>query len=152
MSTLKIVSSPSNERVFTNIKRLPNSFKAGVHEAYIEIGKYLKRTIKKDLNDEKHGIIYIKRLRGRLVRHHASAPGEPPATFTGDLERTISTKTSGYRDLNLSAGGGRVDYARSLEFGSSGVAKRPYLSKSIRDNERNTIESFYKNISKRINK
>lgn len=152
MNRLKIVSSSKNIAIMRNLSRIHNSFTAGIHEAYIDISKYLKATVKEDLNDEKHGQIYILRLRGRVVRHRASAAGEPPATFTGALEKTISTKTSGYTQLDFSAGGGKVDYAESLEKGTPRMKARPYLSKAIKDNERNTIESFYRNISKRINK
>lgn len=149
MTAFKIVAK--NQRSLLKLDGLSVKYKSGVYNAYIDIAKYLKSTVKKDLNDEKHGRIYIKRLNGRLVRHRASAPGEPPATFTGKLEKSIATKTSGYGQLDFSAGGGDVNYARFLEEGTRKMAKRPYMIKAINDNERNTIEAFYRHVSVKIN-
>jgi len=146
---LKIIAH--NQKSLYRLVGLEAKFKAGIYQAYIDIAKYLKSTVKKDLNDEKHGRLYIRRLAGRVVRHRASAPGEPPATFTGKLERSISTKTSGYRDLDFSAGGKDVNYAGFLEDGTRRMAKRPYMIRSVKQNERNTIEAFYRHISVKIN-
>lgn len=140
-----------NEKSLHKLYNIPSRIKSGVHQAYIEIAKDLKDTVKKDFRAKKSGRIYIKRLRGRLVRHRASAPGEPPAKFTGALDMSIATKTSGYTQLDFSAGNEKAPYAAFLENGTRIMAKRPYMIKSVRENERNTVEAFYTYISCKLN-
>ena len=147
--SVKIIAR--NQQSLLKLNDLQAKFKDGIRLAYIDISKYLKATVKEELNDEKHGRVYIRRIGGRLVRHRASAPDESPATFTGKLENSIATKTSGFTQLDFSAGGGKVNYAGFLEKGTRKMAKRPYMIKSINKNERNAIEAFYRNISRRIN-
>lgn len=150
MSYIKVVPHKDNEQVFAHLGRLDQHFKSGIHEAYIVIGEYLKRTNKKDFVAPKHGRFYRLRVRGKMIRHRASAPGEPPARITGALSKTLKIKTSGFTQMDYSAGGGRVNYAGYLEEGTRKMEPRPYLSKAIRDNEGISILTFYRQIGRRL--
>ena len=147
---VKIISSPNNKSVFKKLCNIASNFKEGVHEAYIVIGRDLIRTNQKDFRAPKGGRIYNYRLNGRTIRHRASAPGEPPALLTGKLEKSLSAKTSGFTSLTYSAGNEDVIYAGFLEYGTSKMAPRPYLIKSIRDNQGNIIDNFYNHIGRRL--
>lgn len=63
------------------------------------------------------------------ITHTASAPGQPPATDTGNLVRniTVSRKDIMYYDI-----GSRKDapYGFFLEFGTSNMQPRPWLTPS----------------------
>lgn len=150
MNEFKIIPSPNNQKVFKHLGHMAQHYRSGVHEAYIVIGEYLKRTNRKDFAATKHGRLYNIKVRGKMIRHRASAPGEPPAKLTGSLEKTIKTKTSGFTEMSYSAGGGRVNYAGFLEDGTRKMAPRPYLIKSIRDNEGISIITFYRQIGRRL--
>jgi HK97 gp10 family phage protein len=63
------------------------------------------------------------------ITHRASAPGEAPATDTGRLVNSITgelVKDKG-GEAEVRAGGGVVNYARALEFGTTKMAARPFL-------------------------
>ncbi len=147
---IKIIADKNNKIVFKHLSQLDQHFKSGVHEAYIVIGEYLKRTNEKDFRDRKSGRLYRIRVRGEMINHRASAPGEAPARLTGALEKTIKTKTSGFTQMDYSAGGGRVNYAGFLEDGTRKMAARPYMIKSIRENEGKTVITFYRQIGKQL--
>lgn len=64
------------------------------------------------------------------VTHQASAPGEAPATDTGNLVNSINTervKPMLHR-VNVHA-----EYAAHLEYGTSRMAARPFLQPSFED-------------------
>jgi HK97 gp10 family phage protein len=147
---IAIEQDKQNFKIYEHLDHITDQFKEGIHEAYIEISKYLKDTVKKSFRDEKSGRIYSIRVNGRIIPHQASAPGEAPAILTGKLDRSIETKTSGYTDLRFSAGGGDVNYAGYLEEGTSKMEPRPYMRPAVDKNEGVTVNSFYRNIGKRL--
>lgn len=136
-----IKASFDNQRVFLNIKHIPRTTKRSVEKAFHAIAKDLKKTAKSLIRDKKKktGRIYIKRLKGRIVRHQASAPNEAPANFTGNLMRSVGSEISGSDKLIFGAGGKNtnVHYAKFLERGTKKMRKRPFLRTAIEDNFRN---------------
>ena len=77
------------------------------------------------LHGEKTGIIYHRTPGGGVSStHQASAPGESPATDTGDLARSI--KADAPKGLIFSD----LDYAFWLEFGTRDgkIKPRPFLT------------------------
>lgn len=147
---IKIVSAAGNKKIFEKLCNISDNFKHGIHEAYIVIGQYLIRTNKKDFRAPKNGRIYRYNINGRIFNHKASAPGEPPARLTGKLESSLTTRTPGFTSMQYSAGNEDVVYAGFLEEGTSKMEPRPYLIKSIRDNQGLTVESFYDQIGRRL--
>ncbi len=86
---------------------------------------------------------------GRLYKigkdryHQASAPGEPPATDTGNLVNSIEVEKVRplTRHVNVHA-----EYAPYLEYGTARMAARPFLQPSFEE-ERN---SFTQDVGKLI--
>lgn len=83
---------------------------------------------------------------GRLYRrgkktHRASAPGEAPATDTGDLRKNLRSRTDTAKMEAtvsvkvLSQGKSKTNYAYELEFGNSKVAARPFLFPALEKNK-----------------
>lgn len=73
----------------------------------------------------KTGRIYFR----RSVAHRASAPGEAPATDTGNLVRSIGQDVVADGVIVFAA----AEYARKLEFGEGRVAARPFLRRALTD-------------------
>jgi len=136
-----------NNRVTLRLNGISRMLKSETEQAFYQIGKDLKQTAVKLIADKKKktGRIYIKRLNGRLVRHRASAPGEAPANFTGNLKKSVGYDVSGSDKLIFGAGGkkSKVHYAKFLEQGTRKMQPRPFLKKAIEDNYRN-IENHIK--------
>jgi hypothetical protein len=72
----------------------------------------------------KSGRVY---KRGRRI-HQASAPGEAPATDTGNLVNSIQARPRGQFTAEVAAG---AEYAEKLELGGARVAPRPFLSPAL---------------------
>lgn len=80
----------------------------------------------------KTGRIY-KRKGG--VTHQASAPGQSPATDTGNLASSIFTTSETGETIRSEVAVG-AEYGAALEFGGARVAARPYLAPSVEDARR----------------
>jgi HK97 gp10 family phage protein len=78
------------------------------------------------LKGPKTGRLYIRRGR---IRHRASAPGEPPASDTGTLARSIVIDVD-TRAFTATVGS-NVKYAPYLELGTSRMRARPFLSRAL---------------------
>lgn len=104
------------------------------------VGLKLQRELKEILSlpeSEKHGEEYW-RGKNKDIRHVASAAGEPPALDTGRLRASIQyeieTGAGGKQTLTVGSqrsnavGGTLVEYGDFLEFGTSKMAPRPWVS------------------------
>lgn len=130
----KIVGKATNQKVKLNIDNIQALTRQGVRRAFYNIGKDLKRdSVKKIRSNRKTGRVYTKRLGGRIVLHRASAPGEYPANFTGNLAKNIK-----YRPINsdkLEFGvSSKLNYGKFLERGTFNMKPRPFLLPTIRGN------------------
>jgi phage gpG-like protein len=77
----------------------------------------------------KTGRTYIRASGKNLSREHtASAPGEAPATDSGDLASSIYFENSGKTDATI---GSRLAYAAYLEFGTQRIDPRPSWTPAV---------------------
>ena len=99
---------------------------------------YYEAAVKKKLNAElpRTGRVYI--IRG--ITHQASAPGEPPAPFSGDLRKSIGHEF--FEDAGAVWGevGTTWPYAAILEFGGythngARILPRPYFLATFLEEE-----------------
>jgi HK97 gp10 family phage protein len=77
------------------------------------------------MNGPKTGRVY---LVGKNRAHQASAPGEAPATDTGHLAASIQTAQVSDLTSEVSVG---AEYAEALEYGTSCMAARPFLTPAV---------------------
>ena len=78
----------------------------------------------------KTGRIY----RRRGIEHQASAPGEPPATDTGELIASISSDAVLEGDEVVGFLQATAPHAVHLELGTRRMAARPFMSPSVDEN------------------
>tara|TARA_Y100000816_G_C25888339_1_gene463443 strand:+ start:147 stop:587 length:441 start_codon:yes stop_codon:yes gene_type:complete len=75
--------------------------------------------------------------------HQASSAGQPPATDTGNLGNNISSSVKGRAD---GAVVGQIiaatEYAVHLEFGTSQMAARPFMTPALRQNRKKINKIF----------
>jgi len=99
----------------------------GLRKGLHEIGIIAKREAKSlILNPPKTG--KIRRIRG--VLHQASAGGEAPATFTGNLARNLGYKVSSPTQLVIF---NKAPYSGWLEEGTKKMEARPFLSAAAKN-------------------
>lgn len=86
-------------------------------------GRHFMNEVKKTLSGERSGKVYPVGRRGRV--YQASAPGEPPASRSGALRRSITMTEPRWVGWNVSVDvGSALDYARRMEYG--GVSTVPH--------------------------
>lgn len=130
---MQVKRDPGNSVTIDKLKNIDCAFKLAIQNGYTTIGENLKRTNKFDFESSKSGRFYGS--------HQASAPGEPPAKKTGELERSLFTRVTASDSLFY---GADAPYASFLEKGTDIMEARPYLSKAIRDNEGNNVQVFHR--------
>lgn len=90
-----------------------------------------------DISAEMEGAIVLKITHGAKsgrvykrgqVKHQASAPGEAPASDTGNLMKSIYSEK--VRDLTYVVGS-RIVYALHLEYGTRKMAARPFFRPAV---------------------
>ena len=100
-------------------------------------------------NTPKTGRIYRRRIyRRRGVEHQASAPGEPPAVWTGRLAGSARSDSGGdnvVTEYDRNQFVGRLTfatyYAAFLEFGTQTMEPRPFLRPAV-TNTRGEVEGY----------
>jgi HK97 gp10 family phage protein len=89
----------------------------------------------------------------RSVTRQASAPGEAPANQTGRLVNSISVEAQPSRKRVLvKAGGGAVEYAAMLEFGTAEMEARPFFAPALKEETPNIKERLRKGVEKAAKK
>ena len=160
---MRIRGLQSNQKVFQQIREIPERFQRGIEDANKIIGKVVAKEAKRTIReDPKTGRIMTLRdiWTGELVSHQASAPGESPAKFSNSLATSIDylpradelvigagSATNDVPTVRVTSipgqiGFGRiVDYAYSLEV----LQGRPYLKPSIKKYE-SVTEGYYERV------
>tara|TARA_R100000654_G_C2671999_1_gene126207 strand:+ start:520 stop:996 length:477 start_codon:yes stop_codon:yes gene_type:complete len=117
----------------------------GVETGLIKVSLSLQRRIKKKLDKPGSGRVY-KYGKDNKGRHQASAPGEPPATRSGNLANSWTTArrrgpvryNKGIEiALRPAKVGGAAKYAWWLEYGTKRMKPRPYIRPSVEQMNRN---------------
>ncbi len=113
-------------------------------------GKKIEENSKISIQREtKTGRIY---KRGQ-VEHRASAPGEAPANDTGALVRSFNLSSSADKMIvQIKSGGGQVEYAKFLEFGTNKMEERPFMKPALEKSRKYISERMEKAINKVIAK
>lgn len=87
----------------------------------------IESRVKGLLSGSRSGRIYRRGIHGTIV-HQASAPGEPPATDTGNLAHSIGARMIGRTEGEVTVS---AEYAAVLELGGVHMAPRPYFAPAV---------------------
>jgi HK97 gp10 family phage protein len=118
------------EKLLRNIEKAKQAARKGAEKGVERARLAVQTTAKKKIQrGPKTGLWYGK--------HQASAPGEPPATDTGTLVRSIESK----REELTAWVWTEEAYGKFLEFGTRHIAPRPWLTPAVEENrERFPVE------------
>ena len=151
----KFYEDANNHKTKEAFMKLPAHITKAIRMGAYISGKQLVAGLKKDMKKTKSGKRYriYNGISGALKRprlHKASSENETPAVITGKFRKSIDFKVLGNKTLEFGSGahGLAKDYARILEVGSSKMAARQPLGRTVKkyQNQVNT------NIVKEINK
>jgi len=101
--------------------------------------------IKSIQTGSKSGIVYEKYNPRRT--HRASAPGEAPASDTGNLVSKIIVKQDGQDKANVES---NANYSAFLEFGTSKMEPRPFLFPAFEKSRKPIEKAVFKRVVKKI--
>jgi hypothetical protein len=131
----QIEMDATSKRTFNTLQNaalLIQMFEQGINKGWIDMGRALVRRGQDSIRkDPKTGRIYDvpKRLRAIVGKryHQASAPGESPANFTGELAKGLHF-VSHYTQLEWGYDADQ-NYGKFLETGTRKMSPRPMLEK-----------------------
>ena len=133
--TAKVIRKPRTQAVLRDYE---GDLRALVGRA----ANLVRNTAVQSINQgAKSGVIYEKYNPRRT--HRASAAGEPPATDTGQLVRSITMSVEGTEGEVVGVIRASAPYAAMLEFGTSNIAPRPYMQPGL-ESQRRKIEEMFK--------
>jgi HK97 gp10 family phage protein len=94
-----------------------------LRERLEKAGAYAETAVKMTLSRPGGGHLYGS--------HRASAPGQPPSVWTGDLRASITHTVVKVGVFLTAVVGTDKDYAPLLEYGTSKMAPRPFMRVTI---------------------
>ena len=145
MADLFTISFKGLTEIMRKFDAMPAAIRKGVQAELYKGGLMIQNTAKRKILSPGSGRTYKR----RTVSHRASAPGQPPASDTGRLASSIAVAILGGGDVVcVSAGGGIVNYAVHLEYGTERMEERPFMRPSL--NER--LPKIRENVSAAIRK
>jgi len=107
------------------IKSINDNASKRMAKAVIEVRNVVLETLSGSRTGRRYKVPGTQRF------YTASAPGEPPAQATGGLRGSIKTTVSSEDKKVVGRVGTDLEYGKELEFGSRGVAPRPWLKPSF---------------------
>ena len=93
----------------------------------------------------KSGVMYQKYNPRR--EHRASAPGQSPASDTGNLVSKITVKQ---KSLNVVHVESNADYSSFLEYGTSKMEARPFMFPAFEKSKKPIINAVFNRVKKKI--
>jgi HK97 gp10 family phage protein len=86
----------------------------------------------------------------RTVKHQASAPGEAPASDTGNLASNIVVDFIREGNAALVVVKSRAPYSIPLEFGTKNIEPRPFMRPAYRKHKNDIIKDIAKEVNQEI--
>lgn len=153
----RLIEDPKNKKVLMQNAQLPKKISQAIRRGAYISGKQLVADLRQDMSKKKSGRTYkiYTGVGGALKRprlHKASSPSETPAVITGKFRKSIDFKVRGNRTLEFGSGneGLAKDYAKVLELGSSRMAARKPLGRTVRKLQNQVRTNIKKEIDKVI--
>tara|TARA_Y100000114_G_C11608696_1_gene254013 strand:+ start:42 stop:491 length:450 start_codon:yes stop_codon:yes gene_type:complete len=133
-------------KVLGRFKKLDKDLEEPFREVVKGGGQLIRgEAVKSIQTGMKSGRIYEKYNPRRT--HKASAPGEAPASDTGNLVRNIRVEQKTKDIVNVES---RANYSKFLEFGTSKMLARPFLFPAFEKSKSKILQATFKRVQKAI--
>ena len=136
---------------------LPNHITKGIRMGAYISGKQLVENLRRDMGSRKSGKIYkiyrgVGGTLGKPRLHTSSSSGETPAVISGKFRKSVDFLVRGNRTLEFGSGNEGIakEYAKVLELGSSRMAARKPLGRTVKKLEREVNRNIETEINKQI--
>ena len=134
------------KKVLSQLDKLEKDMEVPFQEI-VKGGGQLIRTeaIKSIQTGAKSGVMYQKYNPRR--EHRSSAPGQSPASDTGNLVSKIIVKQ---KSLNVVHVESNADYSAFLEFGTSKMQPRPFMFPAFEKSTKPILNAVFRRVVKKI--
>lgn len=156
--TFKLIKHRPKKDFYQANAKLPNELNKAIRRGAYISGKQLVADLKADMKKPKSGRTYTvySGIGGKALKrprlHKASSASETPAVISGEFRKSIDFKVRGNRGLEFGSGneGLAKEYARALELGTSRMAARKPLGRTVKKLQNKTQTNVTKEINKAI--
>jgi len=134
------------KKVMSQLKQLKKQLEPDFQEIVKGGGQLIRgEAVKSIQQGSKSGIVYEKYNPRRS--HRASAPGEAPASDTGNLVSKIIVKQKTKDITNVES---NANYSAFLEYGTSKMQPRPFMLPAFEKSKKPITEATFKRVVKKI--
>jgi len=134
------------KKVLSQLNKLEKDMEIPFQEIVKGGGQFIRgEAIKSIQSGAKSGIVYEKYNPRRS--HRASAPGQAPASDTGNLVSKIIVKQKSKNITNVES---NADYSAFLEYGTSKMEPRPFMLPAFEKSKKPIINAVFKRVKNKI--
>jgi len=134
------------KKVLSQLNKLEKDMEIPFQEIVKGGGQFIRgEAIKSIQAGAKSGIVYEKYNPRRS--HRASAPGQAPASDTGNLVSKIIVKQKTKNITNVES---NADYSAFLEYGTSKMEPRPFMLPAFEKSKKPVINAVLKRVKNKI--
>ena len=134
------------KKVLSQMDKLEKDMEIPFQEIVKGGGQFIRgEAIKSIQAGAKSGIVYEKYNPRRS--HRASAPGQAPASDTGNLVSKIIVKQKSKNITNVES---NADYSAFLEYGTSKMEPRPFMLPAFEKSKKPIINAVLKRVKNKI--
>jgi len=134
------------KKVLSQLNKLEKDMEIPFQEIVKGGGQFIRgEAIKSIQSGAKSGIVYEKYNPRRS--HRASAPGQAPASDTGNLVSKIMVKQKTKNITNVES---NADYSAFLEYGTSKMEPRPFMLPAFEKSKKPIINAVLKRVKNKI--
>ena len=134
------------KKVMSQLSRLNKELEKPFQEVIKGGGQLIRaEAVRSIQSGAKSGIVYEKYNPRRS--HKSSAPGQSPASDTGNLVSKIIVKQ---KSLNVVHVESNADYSAFLEFGTSKMQPRPFMFPAFEKSTKPILNAVFRRVVKKI--
>jgi HK97 gp10 family phage protein len=134
------------DKVLGQLKKLNKQLEPDFQEVVKGGGQLIRgEAVKSIQSGAKSGIVYEKYNPRRT--HRASAPGEAPASDTGNLVSKIKVKQ---KSKNIVFVESNANYSAFLEYGTSKMQPRPFMFPAFEKSKKPIEKAVFNRVKKKI--
>ena len=134
------------KKVLSQLNRLQKDMEVPFQEIVKGGGQLIRgEAIKSIQTGSKSGVMY--QMYNPRREHRASAPGEAPASDTGNLVSKIIVKQ---KDANVTNVESNANYSAYLEYGTSKMEARPFMLPAFEKSKKPIINAVFKRVKNKI--
>jgi len=134
------------KKVLSQLNRLAKEMEVPFQEI-VKGGAQLIRAeaIKSIQTGAKSGVVY--QMYNPRRSHRASAPGQAPASDTGNLVSKIAVRQQGANITNVES---NANYSAYLEYGTSKMQPRPFMLPAFEKSKKPIINAVFQRVKNKI--